>query len=117
MKTILAIALVSSFAMSAQAATQVTCFSDVVGQPQHVAIFTLGAGTPVASLTLPNGKRYSGTCTSAGRETNVSCNVQMNSDYGYQVLLFSLGGSKLLASATAWSRGGQGRTIPMTCIH
>lgn len=48
-------------------------------------------------------------------ETSYSCNIFTSTDSGYNVRLFSIGGSQLYASVQSWTMGGNGALQSLVC--
>ena len=121
MKNLALITLLSLQPLSVLAEDTILCIDRSLQDASYSAAFTTGkAGTKI-SLFVPSGEsdgqRYSGNCRSeqGSIELSLICTVKTTCHSGYEVRLFSIGGSELTASITPWSSAGQGKSITIPC--
>lgn len=121
MKTLLVFALANFSVLSAFAGQKVVCVDKRFQDATFSASFELKDPKSSVDLFIPDGETsgvtVSGECQrDAGAiEMAMTCNVMTSTDSGYEVRLFSIGGSSLYASVTPWSMAGKGESIPLPC--
>ncbi len=108
--------------ISARANSDVVCVDRDLQDATFAATFqNLGTSDAKVELSVPTDESsvetYSGQCSSdeGAIELAVTCQIMTSTDSGYQVRLFSTGGSSLTASVTPWSMVGDGNTIVIPC--
>ncbi|MEK6774278.1 MAG: hypothetical protein AABY64_10080 [Bdellovibrionota bacterium] len=121
MKNLIVMAIMSIFATSASAGKNVLCTDRKIQDAHFVAkFFDTGVEGAKIELSVPTGessaKTLSGICfPDQSVELAITCSVITSTDSGYQVRLFSAGGSELKASVTAWSMAGMGKPTILPC--
>lgn len=121
MKKLIVFAILNLSVLSAFAGQKIVCVDKRFQDATFSANFELKNPTSTVDLFIPDGETsgvtVSGECQrDAGAiELAMTCNVMTSTDSGYEVRLFSIGGSTLSASVTPWSMAGKGQSIPLPC--
>lgn len=101
-------------------AKTITCRRHVQDSSTIVRFVNVGKAM-TARLFVPAGETagnwVTGRCKSdtGAIETSYTCNLFTSTDSGYNVRLFSIGGSQLYASVQSWSRRGKGPLQQLSC--
>ncbi len=102
-------------------AADVVCREDVQDATLTATFKNLGKADATVSLFVPrgetDGKVFEGSCRplEGAIETFVECSVMTSGESGYEVSVYSLGGSRLQSAVTGWTMKGKGRTTILPC--
>lgn len=120
MKKIMVIVLMAL--CSSAFAREVICVDDFNSEAPTVAQFrNIGTKEAFVELFIPKagneGKTYTALCIKDKNsiELSVICNVMTSTDSGYQVRLYSKGGTELNASVTLWNIIGSQKPKILSC--
>lgn len=113
MKALFAILILASSTF-AFAGTNTLCTS--ADKSMTASFFDLGEQKSIVQLSVAN-RTLKGACVSqqGAIELSVICNVLWNSDSGYKLKVFSIGGRMLVAQVAAWSMAGETEPQFLTC--
>lgn len=100
---------------------KLSCYNPDIQDSQLSATFSFLGEDASVTLFVPagetSGQTFEATCKadSGAIELAYTCNVMTSTDSGWEVKLFSIGGSKLKASFQPWNMQGKGEVTSVSC--
>ena len=100
----------------ASADQTIVCVDREIRDSSYAAEFNLKQSVPTVELFILSGA-LDGECQydEGAIDLSLTCNVMTSTDSGYEVKLFSTGGSSLKATISSWNMAGKDEPISLPC--